>query len=193
MLLKTYVINAIIYLEVKKQLKELEEVKNKIKYLLEEKKTSVRQLSMYLKKDYAAAHALVNRKDLKATQLGTLYDVAKYLNVEITDLYMEEENIMNELIGIAKKAINKEIEKVGYIDNSDNADRFVDTLVAEYVERSFDEDEAEDAKEELTEALIDYLDEAYEKAGEVDEAGNYKGCYYVNEKGLAKWEKFFEE
>lgn len=192
MLLTTYVINAIIYLEVKKQLKELEEVKNKIKYLLEEKKTSVRQLSMYLNMDYAAAHALVNRKDLKATQLGTLYDVAKYLNVEITALYMEEENIMNELIEIAKKAINKEIETVGYIDNSDNADRFVDTLVAEYVERSFDEDEADDAKEELTEALIDYLDEAYEKAGEVDEAGNYKGCYYANEKGLAKWEKFFE-
>lgn len=168
-------------------------MKNKIKYLLEEKELSVRQLGIHLNMDYAAAHALVNRKDLKATQLGTLYDVAKYLNVEITALYMEEENIMNELIEIAKKAINKEIEKVGYIDNSDNADRFVDTLVAEYVERSFDEDEADDAKEELTEALIDYLDEMYEKAGEVDEAGNYKGCYYVNEKGLAKWEKFFEE
>lgn len=168
-------------------------MKNKIKYLLKEKGISIRQLSMDLNMDYPTAHALVNRKDLKATQLGTLYDVAKYLNVEITALYMEEENIMNELIEIAKKAINKEIEKVGYIDNSDNADRFVDTLVAEYVERSFDEDEADDAKEELTEALIDYLDEAYEKAGEVDEAGNYKGCYYVNEKGLAKWEKFFEE
>lgn len=168
-------------------------MKNKIKYLLEEKGLSIRQLGIHLNMDYAAAHKLVSRQDLKATQLGTLVEVAKYLNVEITELYMEEENIMNELIEIAKKAINKEMEKVGYIDNSDNTDRFVDTLVAEYVERSFDEDEAEDAKEELTEALIDYLDETYEKAGEVDEAGNYKGCYYVNEKGLAKWEKFFEE
>lgn len=167
-------------------------MKNKIKYLLEEKGLSIRQLGIHLNMDYAAAHKLVSRQDLKATQLGTLVEVAKYLNVEITELYMEEENIMNELIEIAKKAINKEIEKVGYIDNSDNADRFVDTLVAEYVERSFDEDEAEDAKEELTEALIDYLDEAYEKAGEVDEAGNYKGCYYENKDGLAKWEKFFE-
>lgn len=168
-------------------------MKNMIKYILEEKEISIRRLSVDLNTPYAATYKLVNRKDLKATQLGTLYDVAKYLNVEITALYMEEENIMNELIEIAKKAINKEIEKVGYIDNSDNADRFVDTLVAEYVERSFDEDEADDAKEELTEALVDYLDEAYEKAGEADEAGNYKGCYYVNEKGLAKWEKFFEE
>lgn len=168
-------------------------MKNKIKYILEEKEISIRRLSMDLSTPYAATYNLVNRKDLKTTQLGTLVDVAKYLNVEITALYMEEENIMNELIEIAKKAINKEMEKVGYIDNSDNADRFVDTLVAEYVERSFDEDEADDAKEELAEALIDYLDETYEKAGEVDEAGNYKGCYYVNEKGLAKWEKFFEE
>ncbi|MDT2844676.1 helix-turn-helix domain-containing protein [Vagococcus lutrae] len=168
-------------------------MKNKIKYSIEEKGISVRQLSIDLDMDYPTAHALVNRKDLSATKLGTINDIAKYLNVDIKNLYMEEENMMNELIEIAKKELNKEMEKVGYIDNSDSTDRFVDTLVAEYVERSFDEDEADDAKEELTEALIDYLDEAYEKAGEVDEAGNYKGCYYVNEKGLAKWEKFFEE
>lgn len=168
-------------------------MKNKIKYILEEKAISIRRLSVDLNTPYAATYNLVNRKDLKTTQLGTLVDVAKYLNVEITELYMEEENIMNELIEIAKKAVNKEMEKVGYIDNSDSTDRFVDTLVAEYVERSFDEDEADDAKEELTEALIDYLDETYEKAGEADEVGNYKGCYYENEKGLAEWEKFFEE
>lgn len=174
-------------------------MKNKIKYLLEEKGLSIRQLGIHLNMDYAAAHKLVSRKDLKATQLGTLVEVAKYLNVDIKNLYMEEENMMNELIEIAKKELNKEMEKVGYIDNSDSTDRFVDTLVAEYVERSFDEDEADeaddadDAKEELTEALNDYLDKTYEKAGEVDEAGNYKGCYYANEKGLAEWEKFFEE
>lgn len=62
-------------------------MKNNIKNLLREKGISIRQMSLDLDKNYAYMHHLVNKDSLEATQLSTLLEVAKYLDVEITDLY----------------------------------------------------------------------------------------------------------
>lgn len=65
-------------------------LKNNIKDLLNAKEISINKLSESIGLTYKATHTLVNRNDLKSTPIGTLLDVARVLNVEITELYSEE-------------------------------------------------------------------------------------------------------
>ena len=60
---------------------------NNILSILSKNNISILKMSDDLKMNYATAHALVNRKDLSSTKLGTLVNVAEYLDVDIKELY----------------------------------------------------------------------------------------------------------
>lgn len=60
---------------------------NNVLTILDEKDISIREMAIALNRDYAGIHRLVNRESLDTTQLGTLLEIAEYLNVDIYDLY----------------------------------------------------------------------------------------------------------
>lgn len=64
-----------------------EQTGNNIPAILEEKQISIREMAIALNRDYAGMYRLVNRESLDTTKLGTLVEIAEYLNVEIQDLY----------------------------------------------------------------------------------------------------------
>lgn len=109
-------------------------------------------------------------------------------------------NMLDKLIDKAKKEIKKEMERVGYIDNSDNTARVLDGLAwelsSEKIGGSKDdypnelEGMIEDTTEELLGLLQDYMKETYKEEGEIKDNGDYVGCYYLNENGLKDWINF---
>lgn len=64
-----------------------EQTGNNILAILDEKQISIREMAIALNRDYAGMHRLVNRESLDTTKLGTLVEIAEYLNVDIQDLY----------------------------------------------------------------------------------------------------------
>lgn len=76
----------LVKVDFKKGLME-EQTGNNIGNILDEKRISIRELSIGINMDYAGTHRLVNRTNLNTTTLGTLIKIAEYLNVEIQDLY----------------------------------------------------------------------------------------------------------
>lgn len=64
-----------------------EQTGNNILAILGEKQISIREMAIALNRDYAGMHRLVNRESLDTTKLGTLVEIAEYLNVDIQDLY----------------------------------------------------------------------------------------------------------
>lgn len=60
---------------------------NNIKELLEQQGKSIYSLSQYIDMSYPNTHNLVNREHLGTTTLETLLKVAKFLNVDIEELY----------------------------------------------------------------------------------------------------------
>lgn len=64
-----------------------EQTGNNILTILDERGISIREMAIALDRDYAGMHRLVNRESLDTTQLGTLLEIAEYLNVDIQDLY----------------------------------------------------------------------------------------------------------
>ena len=76
----------LVKVDFKKGLME-EQTGNNILTILDEKQISIREMAIALNKDYAGMHRLVNRESLDTTKLGTLVEIAEYLNVEIQDLY----------------------------------------------------------------------------------------------------------
>lgn len=69
-------------------------MKNNILNILNEKKISIRQLSKDLDLSYSYTHGLVNREDLSTVQVGTLLNIANYLEVDITKLYEGEKKMI---------------------------------------------------------------------------------------------------
>lgn len=65
-------------------------MRNNIKNILREKNVSIRQLAIGTNRNYANVHELVNREDLGTTQLGTLIEVARFLGVDIAELYKQD-------------------------------------------------------------------------------------------------------
>ena len=64
-------------------------INNNIKNILSERNISIRKLSRDLEMSYSNAYNLVNRKNLYDTKLGTLIEIAQYLNVDINKLYKD--------------------------------------------------------------------------------------------------------
>lgn len=84
------------------------------------------------------------------------------------------------LLEKAKKEIEKEMEAKGYIDDSDNCDRFLDNLAKELTE-------TEQEKDELLDLIKDEIMIEYNKISYINDAGNYTGCWYKDLKGLVRW------
>jgi len=113
----------------------------------------------------------------------------------------EEIKMMNNLLEKAKMEIEKEMEEMGYIDDSDNADRFLDGLARELVEKEIlqgnddidlyyeKEGEIEELAEDLLEELNSYASDKYSLVKVEHEFGHgYDNwCYVKDYEGLVKW------
>lgn len=105
----------------------------------------------------------------------------------------------------AKIKIIEEIDKQGFIDNSDNTDRFLDKLARGIVEQEVlkgsddielyyeKESEIEELTEDLLEKIKDYMNKNYNRKGLLEESGDYQGCYYKTIKDFIKWSKTWIE
>lgn len=97
-----------------------------------------------------------------------------------------------ELMKIAEGRIVKEMEEVGYIDDSDMVERFLDNLAYELVgddELSINDDEVQEVLENIKESCIK---DKYRLISEVDERANFTG-YYVPFDSKYKTIEDFEE
>lgn len=111
---------------------------------------------------------------------------------------------MLKLLEKAREQIKKEMNRVGFIDDSDNCDRFLDELARNLVEEELvlGDDiklyyEKEEEIEELAEKLLDMIkDEVminYDSMSVTDGRGNYSGCWYKDLKGLVEWADTWKE
>lgn len=137
----------------------------------------------------------------------TLKQFAEAYEVDLED-YLDR--ILEKLLGLAKVEIEKEMNRLGYIDDSDNADRFLDKLAKDLVEKELVKDlvekelvpdgdldlyyekEIEELQEELLEVIKDKIMCRYYCFSTCDEYGVYKACYYEVDKEFNSWEEFYD-
>lgn len=89
-----------------------------------------------------------------------------------------------ELLEKARKEIKKEMDEVGFIDDSDNIDRFLDNLVEQL---------AETEQEELLDLIKNEIMIEYNKIGFINDRGDFVGCYYSTKKDAIKWANNWQE
>lgn len=108
----------------------------------------------------------------------------------------EEIKMLEKLLSLAKVEIEKEMDRVGFIDDSDNTDRFLDELAKNLVEKELVPDgdldlyyEKEAEIKELSEDLLEIIKDNmnYDSVVVSNERGEYSKCYYKDLKGLVKW------
>ena len=116
----------------------------------------------------------------------------------------EEIRMLKKLLGLAKVEIEKEMNRLGYIDDSDYADRFLDKLAKDLVEKELVPDgnldlyyekeaEIEELIEELLKMIKDEVMINYDSIGTTNERGDYSGCWYKDLKGLVNWADTWQE
>jgi len=91
-----------------------------------------------------------------------------------------------ELLEKAREEIKKEMDEVGFIDDSDNTDRFLDNLAEQLTETEQEEDE-------LLYLIKNEIMIEYNKISSVNDAGDYAGCYYKDIKDAIKWANNWQE
>lgn len=108
---------------------------------------------------------------------------------------------MKKLLQKAELKIQEEIKRIGFIDDSDNTDRFLDNLSKELAKEKIlkgNEDiefyyekecEIEELQEELLEEIKDKIMSKYNRFSTCDN-GYYKGCYYETDKEFNNWDEF---
>jgi hypothetical protein len=94
----------------------------------------------------------------------------------------EEIKMLEKLLEKARKEIEKEINRAGYIDDSDLTDRFLDNLAYELTMNNEKIDQ-----DEVLQAIKDKIMIEYNKIGYVNDAADYTGCYYKDIKDAIKW------
>lgn len=99
----------------------------------------------------------------------------------------EEIKMLNKILEDAKVKIEKEMAEMGYIDDTDETDRFIDNLARDYEEEYEEKLDFDD----ILEMLEDYMKKTYKRKGSSDN-GHYSGCYYKYKEGLKKWESLGE-
>lgn len=110
------------------------------------------------------------------------------------------ESLLQKLLPQAEVKIQEEIRRTGFIDDSDNADRFLDGLAIELATEEILKDnktielyyEKEHEIEQLTEQLLQKIkDEIMNKYNcfSTITNGHYEGCYYETIDGLKAWEE----
>lgn len=93
-----------------------------------------------------------------------------------------------ELLEKAKKEIEKEMNRAGYIDDSDLIDRFLDNLAYELTMNNEEIDQ-----DELLETIKDEIMIEYNKIGSINDRGDFTGCYYSTKKDAIKWVNNWQE
>jgi hypothetical protein len=101
------------------------------------------------------------------------------------------ERKMKDLLKKARIEIEKEMAETGFIDESDNIERFLDKLATELVDGDESEtcnmsDEAESLLEEIKEKIMS----KYHYIGENDDRGNHTGFYTA--KKFSSLQEFFD-
>ena len=124
------------------------------------------------------------------------------------DLYRkqkEEGKVTKELtfkekVEQAREKVEEEMKRVGFIDDSDNTDRFLDNLSQELAKEEIlkgnedidfyyeKEDEIEQLQEKLLEEIRDKIMNQYNRFYECKN-GQYEGCYYETTAGLKAWKE----
>ena len=99
------------------------------------------------------------------------------------------ERMMEDLALDAQEAIDEEMDRVGFIDDSDNTERFLDTL-AEGLLAEIDEDFDNTDLDWLTYEMKNLMAEKYGKIGECDKAANYSGFFYKSDERFETIEEF---
>jgi hypothetical protein len=109
---------------------------------------------------------------------------------------------MKNLIEKAELKIQEEIKRVGFIDDSDNTDRFLDNLSQELTKEEIlkgnediifhydKESEIEELQEKLLEEIKYKIMNKYNHFSTCEGDGHYKSCYYEIDKEFNNWDEF---
>jgi hypothetical protein len=87
---------------------------------------------------------------------------------------------MKKVLEVIKKEIEKEMQEVGFLEDSDNTERTYEALISSMIE---DEDNREEAEKEIRAWML----QKYKKYGSCDKTAHYAGCFYKNSHGLKRW------
>ena len=108
------------------------------------------------------------------------------------------ESLLQKLLPQAEVKIQEEIRRTGFIDDSDNADRFLDKLAMELAKEKIlqnnvdielyykKETEIEQLQEQLLPEIKDKIMSKYNNFSTIT-SGHYEGCYYETIDGLKAW------
>lgn len=109
---------------------------------------------------------------------------------------------MKKLLQKAQVKIQEEMNRLGYIDDSDYTDRFLDNLALElakekilkgnddiefYYEKEY---EIEDLQVKLLKEIKDKIMSKYRCFCTCNEYGRYEACYYEVDKDFESWDEF---
>lgn len=107
---------------------------------------------------------------------------------------------MKSLLQKARVKIQEEIRRIGFIDDSDNSDRFLDKLAMELATKEILKDnkaielyyakehEIEQLQEQLLEEIKNEIMNKYNRFY-LCKNGYYEGCYYETSEGLKAWKE----
>ena len=87
---------------------------------------------------------------------------------------------MKKVLEVIKKEIEKEMQEVGFLEDSDETERTYEALISSMIE---DEDNREEAEKEIRAWML----QKYKKYGSCDKTAHYAGCFYKNSQGLKRW------
>lgn len=94
---------------------------------------------------------------------------------------------MKNLLIEARKEIYKEMDRVGFIDDSDGCERFLVNLAYDLILDRYDIDLDVFLEEIISKIMVEFKHE-----GRLID-GDYKGCYYKNIEGLKAWVEFWSD
>ena len=99
-----------------------------------------------------------------------------------------------EILQKAKVKIQEEMDKLGFIDDSDNADRFLDNLIQELAEEILGDNEEDidyELQEELLEEIKEFMNKHYKRIYSL-KRGHYTAFYYDANKNFNSLEEFYD-
>lgn len=111
------------------------------------------------------------------------------------------ESLLQKLLLQAEVKIQEEIRRTGFIDDSDNADRFLDRLAMELAKEKIlqnnadielyyeKETEIEQLQEQLLQEMKDKIMNQYNRFYECKN-GQYIACFYETTDGLRAWQSY---
>lgn len=101
----------------------------------------------------------------------------------------------NTILENIKKDLIKKMEELSWIDDSDNSERIIDSVIDKEIEKAFDEDEKiEEFNEEYYASLYDdvqvFMKENFNIVGIIHKNGDFEGYYYIKNLNFSDIEEF---